>query len=91
MLKIIAFLPFIIGLSNIFGIQTMLTLGYKKAFSNILMLASILNIFLAIILVPLFKHIGTAFGVAISEFFVTLAMFMYLHSKGIKLLEGKHV
>ncbi|BAD77602.1 O-antigen transporter [Geobacillus kaustophilus HTA426] len=90
-LKIIAFLPFIIGLSNIFGIQTMLTLGYKKAFSNILMLASILNIFSAIILVPVFKHIGTAFGVAISEFFVTLTMFMYLHSKGIKLLEGKHV
>jgi polysaccharide transporter, PST family len=90
-LKIIAFLPFIIGLSNIFGIQTMLNLGYKKAFSNILMLASILNIFLAIILTPAFKHIGTAFGVAISEFFVTLAMFMYLHSKGIKLLEGKHV
>jgi len=90
-LKIIAFLPFIIGLSNIFGIQTMLTLGYKKAFSNILMRASIINIFLAIILVPVFKHIGTALGVVISEFFVTLTMFMYLHSKGIKLLEGKDV
>jgi polysaccharide transporter, PST family len=69
----------------------MLNLGYKKAFSNILMLASILNVFFAIILVPVFKHVGTAFDVAISESFVTLTMFMYLHSKGIKLLEGKHV
>ncbi|MBB6176102.1 PST family polysaccharide transporter [Anoxybacillus tengchongensis] len=90
-LKILSFLPFIIGLSNILGIQTMLTLGYKKAFSNILILASILNIFLAVLLVPNFHHVGTAVGVFISELFVTSAMFVYLYSKGIKLLEGKHV
>ncbi|WP_270584488.1 flippase [Bacillus smithii] len=90
-LRIIAFLPFLIGLSNTFGIQTMLTLGYKKAFSNILMVASILNVLLAVIFVPMFKHIGTAIAVLTSEFFVTFTMFVYLRLKGIKLLEGKHV
>ncbi|NNV08005.1 flippase [Geobacillus sp. C56-T2] len=90
-LEILSFLPFVIGLSNILGIQTMLTLGYKKAFSNILMLASALNISLAFFLVPIWQHVGTAIGVVISELFVTSAMFVYLYSKGIKLLEGKHV
>ena len=90
-LKIMSFLPFVVGLSNVLGIQTMLTLGYKKAFSSILMLASIVNIFLAVLLVPNFQYIGTSVGVVISEFFVTSTMSVYLSSKGIKLLEGKHV
>jgi len=88
-LKILAFLPFIIGLSNIFGIQTMLTLNYKKAFSNILILASIINIVLAFILVPLFNHIGISFAVLITEIFVTTSMFIFLEKKDIKIFEGK--
>lgn len=90
-LKILSFLPFIIALSNIFGIQTMLTLNLKKAFSNILISASILNIILALVLVPLYKHVGISFAVLISEIFVTVIMYIYLHKKGIRLLEGKVV
>ena len=90
-LRILAFLPFIIGLSNIFGIQTMLTFNYKKAFSKILIAASIMNITLAFILVPLYKDIGISFAVLISESFVTLSMFIYLQHKGIKILEGEIV
>jgi PST family polysaccharide transporter len=86
-LRIIAFLPFIIGLSNVFGIQTMLTLNYKKAFSNILIFASIINITLAFILVPMFKHVGTSASVLISEIFVTGAMFSFLQNKGIKIVD----
>lgn len=90
-LRILSFLPFIVGLSNIFGIQTLLTFDYKKAFSNILIIASLINITLAFILVPFFFHIGIAFAVVISETFVTIAMFVYLQKKGIKVLEGKYV
>jgi len=90
-LEILAFLPFIIGLSNIFGIQTMLTFNYKKAFSNILISTSIINIVLAFILVPYYQHIGISISVLISELFVTISMFLYLHLKGVRILEGKIV
>jgi PST family polysaccharide transporter len=90
-LKILAFLPFIIGLSNIFGIQTMLTLNFRKAFSNILISASCLNLVLALILVSSLKHIGISISVLISEMFVTVSMYIYLKNKGIKILKGKIV
>ncbi len=86
-----AFLPFIVGLSNIFGIQTMLTFDYKRAFSNILIIASIVDLLLAIILVPIYHHIGISFAALITEIFVTVAMYLYLQNKGIKILQGKYV
>ena len=90
-LRILSFLPFIIGLSNIFGVQTMLAFDLKKGFSNILISASIVNIILAFILVPIYKHIGISFAVIISETFVTSSMFLFLQNKGIKILEGRYV
>ncbi|WP_273041177.1 flippase [Thermodesulfovibrio thiophilus] len=88
-LRILSFLPFIIGLSNVLGIQTMLTFNYKKAFSNILIATSIINITLAFVLVPLFQHIGISISVLISEIFVTSSMFIYLRRKGIYFWGGK--
>jgi len=90
-LKILAFLPFIIALSNIFGIQTMLTLNYKKEFSSILILASIINIILALIMVPILKHIGISLSVLLSEIFVTFSMIYFLNKKGIKIIGAKLV
>jgi len=84
-------LPFIITLSNIFGIQTMLTLNYKKEFSSILILASIINIILALIMVPILKHIGISLSVLLSEIFVTISMIYFLNKKGIKIIGAKLV
>jgi polysaccharide transporter, PST family len=82
-LRILSLLPLLIGLSNIFGIQTMLTFNFKKEFSNILIIASIVNMILAFILVPVLKDIGTSISVLISEIAVTLIMYLFLRSKGI--------
>jgi PST family polysaccharide transporter len=84
-------LPFIIALSNIFGIQTMLTLNYKKEFLSILILASIINIILALIMAPILKHIGISLSVLLSEIFVTFSMIHFLNKKGIKIIGAKLV
>lgn len=82
-LKILAFLPFIIALSNIFGIQTMLTFNMKEAFSGILIAGGIINIVLSLVFVPLWKHVGTSTAVLITEIYITSAMFIFIHKKGI--------
>ena len=91
LLQIMSFLPFIIALSNMFGIQTMLTFNYKRAFSHIIIIASVINIVLALILAPSFKAVGISVAVVITETFVTIAMYIYLRNKGINLLDVKNV
>lgn len=81
LLQIMAFLPFIIALSNMFGIQTMLNLGYKQAFSRILVAAAILGVGLSLILVPLYEGLGTAVTLLVVEVFVTALMWIYLKKK----------
>lgn len=82
-LHILAFLPFIIALNNIFGIQTMLTFNMKEEFSKLIISAGVINILLAIVLVPLFQHVGTAISVLVTETYVTVTMYVFLHRKGI--------
>lgn len=92
LIRILSFLPFIVSLSNIFGVQTMLTLNYKKAFSKIIILGSIINITMALLLTPLYTDVGISISFIITEIFITMTMFIYLRHKGIKLIgETKHV
>jgi len=92
LLQVMSVLPFMIGMSNIFGVQTMLPFNHKKAFSRILIFGSILSIILSLILVPLYQDIGSAVTVTIVETFITIAMFIYLQKSGLKIIgENKHV
>jgi PST family polysaccharide transporter len=78
LLQIMAFLPLIVALSNIFGVQTMLNLGYKQAFGKILGSAAVLGIGLSFVLVPLYEEIGTAVALLSVEIYVTVIMYLYL-------------
>lgn len=82
LVQVMAFLPFIIGVSNVLGIQTMLNFGMNKAFSQILILSGIINLILLFSLVPQFDAMGAAFSVVISELFVTFAMAIVLWRTG---------
>ena len=84
LLKIMSFLPLLALLSNIFGVQIMLNLGFKKTFSFILSLAAIFSIILSFLLVPKLNATGTALNILIIEIFVTLTMGIFLKAKLIK-------
>lgn len=85
-LRIIAWLPLIIFLSNVAGIQTMLPLNKHSSFSVILFFAALINLTLAFILVPNYFAIGTASAVLITEIFVTVTFFIFLRQKSVKLI-----
>lgn len=86
-LRLMSFLPFIISISNVFGIQIMLNWGYQKIFSRILVCAAILDLLLIIPLVQYFQGIGAAITMIIVELIVTLGTAYYvLKIKKIKLL-----
>lgn len=77
-LRIIGFLPLAIGLSNVFGIQTMLTLGMKREFSRIVLFSGLLNIILLVPLAWAYGATGAAVAVLITEITVTCTMGLVL-------------
>ncbi|MCZ6704038.1 MAG: polysaccharide biosynthesis C-terminal domain-containing protein [Ignavibacteria bacterium] len=83
MLRIISALPLLISLSNIFGIQIMLPLGYDRAFNQIISFSALLHIILLLVLVPKYFAFGTSVAVVITEFVVMLLTFLYIQKKKI--------
>jgi O-antigen flippase len=86
-LRIMAFLPFIIILSNIFGVQTMLTHNFKKQFSTILIASGVLNLAIIFPLVMFLQQDGAAISVLITEIFVTSSMYLFLSKKNIHVIK----
>jgi PST family polysaccharide transporter len=83
LLRIISPLPLLIGLSNIFGIQTMMAFNLKREFSRILVTSGLINIAIIFPLVTYFSATGAAVALLCVEAFVTLAMAATLHRLGI--------
>jgi PST family polysaccharide transporter len=86
--RILSFLPFIIGLSNVFGVQIMVNFGLKKVFTSILIGAGFLNLMLAVILVVFWEHVGVAVAALATEIFVTVATGAALRRSGLHVFRG---
>lgn len=75
-LRILSFIPLIVGLSNIFGIQGLLNLKKDHYVYKITAIGAIIGISLNFLSVPYFKHNGTALSWLITEIIITLLMFL---------------
>lgn len=83
LVRIMAPLPFIVALSNIFAIQTLLPFGLEKAYSRLYLLAGVLNLVLIGPLTAYGSAVGTAVTVLITEIFVVLSALLIIHRKGL--------
>ena len=88
LLRILAFLPFIISLSNVFGIQTMLVFGMKKQFNKVLLSAAIVNTGIVLPMIYFYQAVGVSISMTITEIFVTLSMYYVLKRNKIDLIRG---
>lgn len=82
-LKILSPLPIALTLSNIFGIQSLLTFGYKKDFFKILIFGAFLSLTLIFPLTFYYNATGTAFTLTITEVVITSLMFYIMVKKRI--------
>ncbi len=85
----ISMLPFVIAISNVLGIQTMVTFGMDKQFSRLLLASGMLNLLLAIPLVHAFGAKGASMSLLATEIFVTASMWFVLHRNRIYIMPWK--
>ena len=90
-MRLLSPLPFVIGLSNIFGVQIMVNFGLKKTLTRILGAAGVLNTILAFALVVPFYHGGICVAVLATEIFVTATMYVRLRKKGLDVFNAEDV
>lgn len=88
-LRWMSFLPFLIALSNVLGIQTMVTHQMRHSFSTILVAGGILNVALCLLTIPTFRASGAAASVLLTEIFITASMAFVVGSSGV--LRGRHI
>lgn len=91
LLRIMSILPFVLALANVFGILTMINFGYKKQLSRIYIITSCISIITTIILVPLYREVGTAINVVVIESLATYLMIKFLSKNGINLWKKSYV
>lgn len=87
-LKWLAWLPFVIGLSNVFGIQTLLVLGLNKLFSRILIVSGIFSLLLIFPLGSLWAQDGAAIATFITELTATFLMLLIIIKRKIPIFRN---
>lgn len=86
-LRLLAFIPFIIGLSNVFGIQGLLNLHKDPIFFKVTSIGAMLNLILNFLFTPVLLQNGTAISWLITEIFITASMYIALLREKVNLFD----
>lgn len=88
--RILAFVPVVVGWSNLFGIQTMINLKMDRLFFRITAIGAVTSIILNFVFVSRFGFVGTAISWVLTEIFIVVCMYVVLQRKGINIVEKKY-
>lgn len=72
-LRILSFIPFIVGLSNVFGVLFLIALGYANRVSRVQFIVGVCYLLLLVPMTYYLKEIGTALSFLIVESVITLS------------------
>ncbi|KAG5729627.1 hypothetical protein E4T56_gene8828, partial [Termitomyces sp. T112] len=87
-LRLLAPIPFLVGLANVFGIQLMLPLGMHRMFSRITTAAALLDLLIVVPLSWYFGAPGTAAAALVTEGFVVVTMGVVLIRADVPLFQA---
>lgn len=90
-LRVVALLPITLGLNNLMGVHTMLSLKMDKPFFRITAIGSVISLSLNALLIQKYSHVGVAYSWVITEACVTLGFYLYLRHKGVQLIQFKYL
>lgn len=82
LLRVLALILPMAALSGVMGLQWLVPLGLERWLNTITLSAGLLNLCLALILVPRLGPLGMAWSVVMTETVVVLLMFLTLHFSG---------
>ena len=86
-LRILCFVPLILSLGDLFGIQTMINLKMDKQFFNITLVGAVVGLGSNWFFASQLGAIGTAWAWLVTELFITLIMWSFLYTKKIQLID----
>lgn len=82
-LQLLAWLPFIISFSNVFGVQIMLPFNLQKRLSQVVLMAAFVNFCLVFPLAYAWQGKGVALAMLCTEVFVSVAMGYWVTKYGL--------
>ena len=77
-MQILAFLPTIVGLNNITGIQILIGLGKDKEFLKYVVISAVLSVVAYLAFVPLWGAKGAACGTLLAELLILVISYIYI-------------
>jgi PST family polysaccharide transporter len=83
-----AMLPFVIAISNVLGIQTMIPFGFERQLSRIYLFAGLGSLVLSISLIRHYGALGAAISVLTVELVIVFCMWESLRTRGVNVLRA---
>jgi len=89
-LRIMAFTPLIVSVSNLLGTQVLLNMKQDNKFLRMTIVGSAACIGLNLLLTPALSYYGTALAWVLTELLITAGMGLIIYRQGIRLVDSRY-